>query len=134
MKPDGEKTGFHLFKIMEENKELNESALCKVRIKSIRDTMDVLSGKWKIHILGTLLQVDHIRFMDLLRAVDGIAPKMLSKELQDMEMNRLITRTQVSSKPITVEYRITDYGRTIEPIIDAMANWGIAYRQSIVKE
>lgn len=72
-----------------------------------------------------------MRFMDLIREVDGIAAKMLSKELQDMEMNRLVSRTVLNTKPVTVEYEITEYGKTLSPIIDEIANWGIAYRNSI---
>lgn len=104
---------------------------CKTRITAIKDTMELLAGKWKIHILGTLLENGSMRFMDLLREVDGIAAKMLSKELQDMEMNRLLSRTVLNTKPITVEYEVTEYGKTLAPIIDEIAKWGIAYRQSI---
>lgn len=72
-----------------------------------------------------------MRFMDLLREVDGIAPKMLSKELQDMEMNRLVTRTVLNTKPVTVVYDVTEFGKTLEKIIDEIANWGIDYRKAI---
>lgn len=96
--------------------------------------MEILSGKWKFHILGTLMEGGKIRFMDLLREVDGIAAKMLSKELQDMEMNHLISRTVLNTKPITVEYEVTEYGRTLEPIIDEIAKWGEAYRNAIFKK
>jgi DNA-binding HxlR family transcriptional regulator len=58
---------------------------------------------------------------------------MLSKELQDLEVNRLVSRTVMNSKPITVEYSITEYGKTLSPLIDALANWGIEYRQSVYK-
>lgn len=109
----------------------SDSEKCKVRINAIKDTMEILSGKWKFHILGTLLLNDKMRFMDLLREVDGIGSKMLSKELQDMEMNRLVTRTVKNTKPITVEYEITEYGKTLEPIIEEIAKWGIAYRKSL---
>lgn len=93
--------------------------------------MEILSGKWKFHIIGTLMEGGRMRFMDLIREVEGIAPKMLSKELQDMEMNRLISRTVMDTKPITVEYEITEYGQTLAPIIDEIANWGIAYRKAM---
>lgn len=116
---------------MKKKISLNDSEKCKVRINAIKDTMEILSGKWKFHILGTLLLNDKMRFMDLLREVDGIGSKMLSKELQDMEMNRLITRTVKNTKPITVEYEITEYGKTLEPIIDEIAKWGIEYRKSL---
>lgn len=110
---------------------INNNQACQTRIAGIKDTMEVLSGKWKFHILGTLMQGDKIRFMDLLREVEGIGTKMLSKELQDLEMNHLISRTVLNTKPVTVEYQITDFGKTLEPIIDEIAKWGIAYRNFV---
>ena len=83
---------------------------CRFRINSVKDSMDILTGKWKIHILGTLLYGGKMRFMDLQREIEGIGPKMLSKELQDLEINHLITRTIKNTKPITVEYELTDFG------------------------
>jgi len=112
----------------------NTSAFCKVRIQAIKGAMEVLSGKWKFHILGTLMQGGKLKFMDLLREVDGIAPKMLAKELQDMEVNQLISRTVCNTKPITVEYEITEYGKSIEPIIDEIAKWGISYRTALLSK
>ncbi|EMQ93818.1 Transcriptional regulator, HxlR family [Xanthomarina gelatinilytica] len=96
--------------------------------------MSILSGKWKFHILGTLIEGSKLGFMDLLREVDGIGSKMLSKELQDLEMNRLVSRTVMNTKPITVEYSITEYGKTLSPVIDALANWGISYRDSVYEK
>lgn len=72
------------------------------RVMGIRDAIDVLSGKWKIQIIGTLLFRGKMRFMDLMREVDGIAAKMLSKELQDLEAHQLVKRTVLETKPITV--------------------------------
>src|SRR5690554_4617211 len=110
---------------------INNNETCQTKIGSIRDTMEVLSGKWKFHILGTLMQGEKLRFMDLMREVDGIGTKMLSKELQDLEMNHLVSRTVLDTKPITVEYAITEYGATLAPVINELAKWGIAYRQSV---
>lgn len=110
---------------------VNNNAICKHRMNAIKDTVELLSGKWKFHIVGTLLQSNKMRFMDLLREVDGIGAKMLSKELQDLEMNHLITREVLDTKPVTVEYEITEFGKTLAPIIDEVANWGINYRTSL---
>lgn len=117
---------------MKKQSVINTTTVCKTRILAIRDAMEVLSGKWKFHILGTLMQGDVLKFMDLLREVEGIAPKMLSKELQDLEMNQLISRTVRDTKPVTVEYEITALGKSLQPIIDEIANWGIAYRTSLL--
>jgi DNA-binding HxlR family transcriptional regulator len=59
---------------------------------------------------------------------------MLSKELQELEINGLIKRSVLETKPITVEYELTAYGRTLKPIIDAMAFWGKQHRERIRKE
>lgn len=116
---------------MKKEPVVNNSLICKNRITAIKDTMELLSGKWKFHIVGTLLQGDKLRFMDLLREVEGIGSKMLSKELQDLEMNHFITRKVLDTKPITVEYSITEYGKTLSPIIDEIANFGMNYRASL---
>lgn len=110
---------------------INTTTSCRARITAIKDAMEILSGKWKFHIVGTLLQSGPMRFMDLLREIDGVAPKMLSKELQDLEMNQLVTRTVLDTKPVTVEYAVTKYGKTLEKIIDEIALWGIEYRKQI---
>lgn len=110
---------------------VNDTPVCQMRMQAISDSMSILSGKWKFHILGTLIEGSKLGFMDLLREVDGIGSKMLSKELQDLEMNHLISRTVMNTKPITVEYSITEYGKTLTPVIDALAKWGTDYRQSI---
>ena len=116
---------------MQKSKVINHTAICQIRITAIKDTMEVLSGKWKFHILGTLMEGGKMGFMTLLREVDGIAAKMLSKELQDMEVNRLVSRTVLNTKPVTVEYEVTEHGKTLKPIIDEIAKWGVDYRNSI---
>jgi len=103
------------------------------RTLGTRDAIEVLSGKWKIQLIGALLFGGRMRFMDLLREVDGIGAKMLSKELQDLESHQLVTRTVKETKPITVEYEITGYGLTLEPVIIAIAHWGIAHRRKIIR-
>lgn len=119
---------------MRKNQTVNNTSSCKVRITAIKDSMEILSGKWKFHILGTLMEGGKMRFMDLLREVDGVAAKMLSKELPDMEMNHLVSRTVLNTKPITVEYEITEHGQTLKPLIDEIAKWGAAYRNTIYKK
>ena len=103
------------------------------RILGIRDAIEVLSGKWKVQIIGTLLFGGKKRFMDLLREVDGIAAKMLSKKLQDLEAHQLVKRTVMETKPITVEYEITEYGKSLEPVILSIADWGFGHRRKIMK-
>lgn len=98
---------------------------------AIRDTMDLLSGKWKIPIVAMLMERGTLRFMDLMREVDGIAAKMLSKELRELELNELVKRTVCDTKPITVEYTITEYGRSLESVMREIAQWGMQHRKRI---
>lgn len=104
------------------------------RLMGMRDAMEILSGKWKIQIIAVLLFKGKMRFMDLLREVDGIAAKMLSKELQDLELNQLVSRTVLQTKPITVEYEITRYGRTLEKVVVEIVGWGTRHREKIMGE
>jgi DNA-binding HxlR family transcriptional regulator len=101
-------------------------------LMGMHDAMDVLTGKWKLQLLGTLIFRGKMRFMDLLREMDGIAAKMLSKELHDLEMHQLVTRTVKETKPITVEYEITEYGKSLQPIIIEITKWGTFHRKKIM--
>ena len=103
---------------------------CAAHHMAINDTMDILSGKWKIRIIGTL-SFGKKRFMELIGEIDGIAAKMLSKELQELELNGLVNRSVMSTKPITVEYELTEYGKTLKPIIHEMASWGKQHRERL---
>ena len=120
-------------KLMKKKAIVNNTPVCQVRMQAISDTMSLLSGKWKFHILGTLIEGNKLGFMDLLREVNGIGTKMLSKELKDLEMNHLVSRKVMDTKPITVQYALTEYGITLSPVIDELAKWGIGYRESIYK-
>lgn len=103
------------------------------RILAMQDAMAVLSGKWKILVLGSLSFKGKQRFTELLRSVGRIRAKMLSKELQELEVNQLITRTVKHTKPLTVEYEITPYGKTLDRIISEIVEWGVAHRERIMK-
>ncbi len=103
------------------------------RILAMRDAMDVLGGKWRLPIVGILNFKGKMRFTDILRSVQGIGAKMLSKELQDLEANQLLTRTVKQTKPITVEYEITEYGKTLLTLINEIVNWGLNHREKIMR-
>jgi DNA-binding HxlR family transcriptional regulator len=103
------------------------------RLLAINDAMDVLSGKWKIQLIGLLIFQGKMRFMELLRHLDGIGAKMLSKELQNLEANQIITRTVLQTKPVTVEYEITAYGKSLQDVIISICTWGINHRKKIME-
>jgi len=115
-----------------EREDLDQDA-CSVHHLAIRDTMDILSGKWKIRIIGSL-SFGKKRFMELKANIVGIAAKMLSKELQELEVNGLVKRTVLETKPVTVEYELTVYGQSLKPIINEMAAWGTQHRKRVISE
>lgn len=102
------------------------------RMRAIRDTLHVVGGKWRIPIIGILSFKGKMRFTEILRSVEGIGAKMLSKELQDLEANQIITRTVKQTKPITVEYEITEYGLTLTNLLCEIVNWGVGHRERIM--
>lgn len=104
---------------------------CTRSILSIRDVLDILSGKWKLPIL-MLLMFEKRRFKDLQSHIPGITPKMLVKELRDLEINQLINRTVYDDSPVYIEYSITPYGRTLKKIILEMEDWGKKHRKRIM--
>jgi DNA-binding HxlR family transcriptional regulator len=103
---------------------------CKKSILSVHDAMYILGGKWKISIVASLLWGTK-RYSDILKDVEGISGKMLSRELKEMEVNQLIKRTVLNTQPITVQYELTEYGETVKPVIDILAKWGYAHRKRI---
>lgn len=104
----------------------------KKEIMAVHDAMDVLSGKWKISIISSICYYNKRRFSDILNDVDGISNKMLSKELKELEINKLITRTVLDTQPISVQYQLTEYGKTLKTIINDLTDWGIKHRKVII--
>jgi len=99
---------------------------------SIQDSMDVLSGKWKIPIISAICYYDKRRFFDFLNDVIGISNKMLSQELKELEINKLVKRTILDTHPITVQYELTEHGRTLKTIIKNLTDWGVDHRKEII--
>ena len=103
---------------------------CNKNIMAVHDAMDILNGRWKISIIASLC-FNRLRFTDLLREVEGISGKMLSRELKNLEENQLVTRTVLNTQPITVEYELTEYGHTLKEVIESLAKWGHNHRKKI---
>ena len=104
---------------------------CAKKIRAIDDTMDILSGKWKVSIIARLCYKP-MRYSELLKDVNGISGKMLSRELQELEMNGLIDRKVASTKPLAVSYEMTAYGMSLKVLTDSIADWGLQHRDRII--
>ena len=103
---------------------------CLDTVKPVRDTLDVINGKWKLPIIIGL-STGPMRFKELQRTVENITPKILSKELKELEMNEFVTRKVYSTTPVTVEYELTPYADTLEKVIIELRDWGLEHRKRI---
>jgi DNA-binding HxlR family transcriptional regulator len=108
-----------------------EHTECGNRIMAVRDALDILNGKWKLPIIISLM-FGNKRFKEMEREIEGITAKMLSKELKDLEMNQLVSRTVYDTMPVTVEYALTDYGKTLKKVIGELHTWGAQHRKRIL--
>ena len=109
----------------------HKSEACKQSIDAVRDTLYVLSGKWKLPIIIALFN-GRRRFKDLQRELEDITPKVLSKELKELELNEFVTRTVYATSPVTVEYELTKYSESLNKIIDEMRDWGLQHRKRMM--
>lgn len=91
----------------------------------VETTLGVIGGKWKAMILYHLQQ-GPARFNVLRRLIPGVTQRMLTQHLRELEADGIVSRTVFQVVPPHVEYAITPLGRTLGPILDAMAQWGIA--------
>src|SRR3569833_869475 len=89
-------------------------------IMAVHDAMDVLNGKWKISVISSIFYYYKRRFSDILNDVPVISNKMLSKELKELEINKLVKRTVMDSQPVTVHYELTEHGKTLQTIINSL--------------
>jgi len=97
----------------------------------VRDALEIFSGKWKIPIITALSFYEVCGFKELERIVEGITPKMLSKELKFLEDNMLISRKVENTRPVTVTYSITEYGKTSKSVMSELYRWGIEHRKKV---
>ena len=93
----------------------------------VETTLTLISDKWKVLILRDLL-TGAKRFGQLKKSLDGVSQKVLTAQLRQMEQNGLLTRTAYPEAPPRVEYALTELGYSLKPVLDAMADWGAAYK------
>lgn len=98
---------------------MQETPICRVET-----ALEILTGKWKPSILLELITHGTLRFSELKRHLPNITQKMLTAQLRELELNDIVHREIYQVVPPRVEYSLTDYGRTLMPILNAMNHWG----------
>lgn len=115
--------------IKQEVKELEKCP--KSYILAINDAMNAINGKWKLPIIGCL-RFGKRRFKELGREIPKITPRMLSKELRELEANGIVKRTVYNTVPVTVEYELEESGKSLNKVMEVMIEWGLEHRASFL--
>ena len=87
-------------------------------------TMSLIQGKYKMIVLYTLMEFEVVRFNEMKRYIGEISYKTLSATLKELEADGLVHREEYPQIPPKVEYSLTERGKTLIPILDAMCEWG----------
>ena len=87
-------------------------------------TLSLINGKYKMTILYTLMEFGVVRFNEMKKYIGGISFKTLSATLKELERDRLVHREEYPQIPPKVEYSLTERGKSLIPILDAMCEWG----------
>ena len=93
----------------------------------VETTLTLISDKWKVLILRDLMPGAR-RFGELKKSLGGVSQKVLTAQLREMEGSGLLTRTVYPVVPPHVEYTLTELGRSLKPVLDAMQAWGEEYK------
>ena len=97
----------------------------------IATTLEIIGGRWKSVILFYLLTGPK-RFNEIKRYLPGVTPRMLTLQLRELEHDEVLTRYVHAQVPPRVDYELTDFGRSLEPVLRAMGDWGIRYREQVL--
>ncbi len=85
--------------------------------------LEVIGGKWKASCIYYLLEKPQ-RFGELMALLETASSRILSKQLKELERDGIISREVFPQSPPRVEYQLTDYGKTLAPVIDSICSWG----------
>ena len=92
----------------------------------VEATMDVIGGKWKIIIIHHLISETR-RFSELRRLIPQVTPRMLTSQLRELEKHGIVHREVYPQVPPKVEYSLTELGKSLEPILRVMHDWGESF-------
>lgn len=94
----------------------------------IETCVKLISNKWRPLILRDLLENESMRFKELQRSIGKVSQKVLTSNLRDMEEAGLVVRRIYPEVPPRVEYSLTEEGKSLKPVIEAMRTWGEQYQ------
>ena len=104
---------------------ISNESLCTT---GVHYTLSLISGKYKMTILYTLMEFGVVRFNEMKRYIGGISYKTLSATLKELEADQLVHREEYPQIPPKVEYSLTERGKSLIPILDNLCQWGDDHR------
>ena len=104
---------------------ISDESLCSTGFSY---TLSLISGKYKMTILYTLMEFGSVRFNEMKRYISGVSDKTLSIALKELEKDGLVHREMYPQVPPKVDYSLTETGRSLIPILDGMCEWGDRHR------
>ena len=105
---------------------------CLESLVPLRNTLEVISGKWKLQIIISLW-AGNTRFREIERSIPNITTRVLAKELKYLEKHQLVKRTVFDEVPVRIEYRLLPYTNTLIPVIESLINWGKIHQKKMKK-
>jgi DNA-binding HxlR family transcriptional regulator len=118
---------------LSDDRSLLEKVAQDEEYANVAATLKVIEGKWKALLIWVICE-GHVRFNELRRLIPEISQKMLAQQLKELEQEGLIYREVYPETPPKVEYSLTEYGRTMEPVFEAMCDWGSVHRRRGVSQ
>jgi DNA-binding HxlR family transcriptional regulator len=103
--------------------DLSSGDACAEDTCPVARAVDVLDGRWTMLVIRDLLRGTR-RFSELRASLVGISPKTLTDRLRSLEQHGLVQRVMYAEIPPRVEYSLTERGRALKPVLDALATWG----------
>lgn len=109
---------------------------CKMTLESlpacpVETTLSLIGSKWQVLIIRDLVASGTMRFKELQRSIGKISQKVLTSNLRTMEAQGLVHREVFAEVPPRVEYSLTELGRSLKPVLDALQAWGEEYKKSL---
>ena len=110
--------------------KMKEHKECTSLLMPVKDTLEIIGGKWKLLILISIAEGNK-HFREIERSIPKLSTKVLAKELKELEVNKLITRSVIDDFPVRIEYTITEHAKTLQKAIEALRDWGLNHRKEI---
>jgi DNA-binding HxlR family transcriptional regulator len=111
----------------------HSAAECTSKLGAMGDALYVIGGKWKLRVIIALRE-GYRRFNEIQRTIDGISARVLSNELKELELNGFVKRKVITEPVVLIEYELTEYSDSLNPVLESLVTWGEMHRRKIREE